>query len=67
MNLNIDLISLNVRGMRDYKKNRKMMNWVVKHGGNVGISFLQETHSTPDIEYKWKQRFKGFFTRYYTQ
>jgi len=45
--------------MRDYKKSRKMLNWLEKHGGNHGISFLQETHSTLDVEDKWKQRFKG--------
>lgn len=59
MNLNVSLISLNVRGLRNYKKNRKMLNWILKHGGKSGISFLQETHSSDDIEHKWKQRFKG--------
>ena len=59
MGLNIDLLSLNVRGIRNYKKCRKTLNWLVKHGGNRGISFLQETHSTPDVENEWKQRFRG--------
>ena len=59
MSLNVNLISLNVRGIREYKKNRKSLNWIVKHGGKNGISFLQETHSCEDNEHLWKHRFKG--------
>ena len=59
MDLNYELISLNVRGMREYKKCRKMLNWLFKHGGESGISFLQETHGTPEIENQWKHRFRG--------
>ena len=32
---------------------------MVKHGGNRGKTFLQETHSTIDIETEWSQRYKG--------
>lgn len=53
------LLSLNVRGLREYKKCRKIFNWIVKHGGQSGVSFLQETHSSIDIESKWRQRFRG--------
>lgn len=54
-----DMISLNVRGIRDFKKCTKMFHWINKHAGNKGISFLQETHSTKEIENEWKQRFCG--------
>ena len=43
-----NLLSLNVRGLRDYKKNKKILNWIVKHGGDNGVTFMQETHSTPE-------------------
>ena len=48
-----------MRGLRKYRKSKKIFNWVVKHGGNRGITFLQETHSTIDIETEWSQRYKG--------
>ena len=48
-----------MRGLREYRKSKKIFNWVAKHGGNRGIAFLQETHSTVDIETEWSQRYKG--------
>lgn len=51
-----NLLSLNVRGLREYKKNKKIFNWIVKHGGENGITFLQETHSTPESENEWAKR-----------
>lgn len=59
MELEIDFLSLNVRGMRVYKKNQKMLNWLVKHNAKKSVCFLQETHSTIDIEERWKERFRG--------
>lgn len=59
MNFDFGMISLNVRGIRDFKKSKKMFHWISKHGGDTGISFIQETHSSIDIEYQWKQRFKS--------
>ena len=48
-----------MRGLHEYRKSKKIFNWVAKHGGNRGIAFLQETHSTVDIETEWSQRYKG--------
>ena len=42
-----------MRGLREYRKSKKIFNWVAKHGGNRRIAFLQETHSTVDIETEW--------------
>lgn len=56
---NFNILSLNVRGLRDYKKNRKMFNWIIKHGGENGITFLQETHSTDEISDEWSKRTRG--------
>ena len=51
-----NLLSLNVRGLREYKKNIKIFNWIVKHGGDNGVTFLQETHSTSELENVWAKR-----------
>ena len=48
-----------MRGLHEYRKSKKIFNWVAKHGGNRGIAFLQEAHSTVDIETEWSQRYKG--------
>ena len=48
-----------MRGLREYRKSKKIFNWVVKHRGNRCVTFLQETHSTTDIETEWSQRYKG--------
>ena len=53
---NFNLLSLNVRGLREYKKNRKIFNWIIKHGGDNGVTFLQETHSTSELENVWAKR-----------
>ena len=53
------IISLNVRGLRDYKKHIKINNWLSKHNSHKGITFLQETHSQADIENEWFKRTRG--------
>lgn len=34
-------------------------NWLVKHGSEKGVSFLQKTHSTSEIENAWSNRVRG--------
>ena len=46
------ICSLNVRGMRDYKKRRELFHYF--HKSEAGILLLQETHSTTDIEKQWR-------------
>lgn len=50
---------MNVRGLRDYQKFRKIHNWLIKHDSNKGITFLQETHSQTDVENDWSKRTRG--------
>ncbi|KAK3703419.1 hypothetical protein QZH41_014258 [Actinostola sp. cb2023] len=45
MDFNVDLLSL---------------NWLVKHKGNKGIHFLQETHSTTDLEVTQRAKLNEF-------
>ena len=46
------MCSLNVRGIRDSHKRRKLFIWL--RNLNFNIYFLQETHSTKNDEFLWK-------------
>ena len=59
MATDIKVISLNVKGLRQYKKRRKIFNWCHKHGGDKCIYFLQETHGSKDIEKSWSNQWRG--------
>ena len=52
-----NLISLNVKGIRDRNKRKNIFNWCKEKQGN--IIFLQETFSTPDIVSKWDSIWEG--------
>ena len=54
--LDFSLITLNVRGLRDYRKRIKMC---FKTGGKNSIYFLQETHCTKETETEWRQQWTG--------
>ena len=45
-------ISLNVKGISNFKKRRTMFTWCRKR--NADIPFLQETHSTLQTMLQWK-------------
>ena len=49
---NLALISLNVKGLSNFKKRRMLYTWCRKK--NTDIIFLQETHSTKEVENKWR-------------
>ena len=51
------LVSVNVRGIRDKNKRKKVFEWAKDKGGDVVL--LQETYSSPDIEEIWKRDWKG--------
>ena len=51
MDTNLGIISLNVRGMRDFEKRRQLFRWFQKK--KMSIIMLQEVHSTIDIEKQW--------------
>ena len=60
----INLISVNVRGLRERNKRKTIFEWVKKKGGEIVL--LQETYSTPDIEDVWRRDWSGqmFFSHY---
>ena len=43
--LDFDILSLNVRGLGDHTKTRKIFNYAKKHVSRKGVIFQQETHS----------------------
>ena len=50
----LQLLSLNVRGMGDSKKRREIFRWLKHyHRGHNSIILLQETHSCSIAERKW--------------
>lgn len=48
---------MNVRGLRDFKKRKSIINWI--HKQKADIVLLQETYSSPDIENEWKYQWRG--------
>ena len=59
MTTGLTLISLNVRGIREKIKRKRILEWCKNKGGD--IVFLQETYSTPDIETRWRSEVDGSF------
>ena len=51
------LISLNVRGLSNFKNRKSILSWCRKQ--KVDIIFLQETHSTVQKEKQWKAEWGG--------
>lgn len=56
MSVNLKLLSINVRGLRDRVKRKKIFQWCKM---SANMIFLQETFSTEDIEYSWKGDWEG--------
>ena len=54
---NIELMSLNCRGLRNKVKRNTLFSWVTKH--MIGITVLQETHTDGAIENMWCKEYKG--------
>jgi exonuclease III len=55
--INLNLISLNVKGINNYFKREKMLKWLKRRSPD--IIFLQETFSTKKVEKVWKTEWKG--------
>ena len=48
-NIGFKLLSLNVRGIRNYDKRKAIFLWISKQ--NADVIFLQETSSTKEVEH----------------
>ena len=51
--MSLKLLSLNVRGLSNFRKRRAIFTWCRKQ--KADLIFLQETHSTQNDECKWKK------------
>ena len=58
---NINLISLNVKGVQTYHKRNKIFDYLRENVNPYGLIFLQETHYSSKEEKKWEDNFKGQF------
>ena len=58
MSSKFTLISLNVGGIRDEVKRKKIFEWC-KSKKKSDIVFLQETYSTVEVEERWKSEWEG--------
>ena len=56
-NVCFNVLSLNVRGIRDLHKRKSIFTWV--RNQKADIIFLQETYSTPDFFQSWKFQWPG--------
>jgi len=53
----VEIISMNVRGLGQDVKRRKMFTWLQKQ--NIPIILMQETHSVLETENKWRAEWGG--------
>ena len=55
----LEFLSNNVNGLTSSKKRIKMFEYLWNKISNIGIIFLQETHSSEDTFNNWRNDFKG--------
>ncbi len=53
----IEIMSINVRGLGQEVKRRKLFTWL--HKQRMSIILLQETHSIAEVEKEWKTEWGG--------
>ena len=52
--MDLKLLTFNCRGLQDFVKRRKIFHYI--RSLEVGVAFLQETHSSKSDELSWKQQ-----------
>ena len=57
MSETLNLLSLNVKGLTNFRKRRTVFTWCRKK--NADIVFLQETHSIKETEVQWRNEWHG--------
>ena len=57
MSCNFDVLSLNVRGIRNHEKRMVIYNWFKSK--KADILFVQEAHSSSEVEMQWKRQWGG--------
>ena len=57
--ISFNFISNNVKGLKSTKKRIKLLEYFKSKLAPSGVLFAQETHSTKEIEQKWKDELNG--------
>lgn len=57
LNLNLKVLSLNVRGINEERKRKSLFRWVKRN--HVDVLFFQETYCTEKVEQVWKNQWGG--------
>lgn len=52
-----EMMTWNVRGLRDNKKRNKVFSWIKKHTNSNALVMLQETHSLLKDESLWRNEY----------
>ena len=53
------VLSVNVRGLRNYKMRRKVFNWLVKKAGSHSVCFLEEANCDIHREQNLRNQWRG--------
>ena len=59
MGVKLHFISNNVKGLQNYLKRNKILEYLKNNLGPKGFLLLQETHSSLADEKKWADKLKG--------
>jgi len=54
---NLKIVSLNVRGLANFRKRRSIFNWCRRT--KADLILLQETHSSSETEFQWQNEWGG--------
>ena len=53
------ILSLNVQGLRNKRKRKKVFKWLGDHNCHNNVTFLQETHSDVKCQSGWSHEIPG--------
>ena len=57
--VDFEILSCNIRGIGDKAKRKKTFNFIKRNSSSKSIIFLQETHSTKQVENLWRHQWHG--------
>ena len=58
-NISLSVTTNKIKGIQSHKKRLKLIQSFKEKIGLAGVLFLQETHSSSNVEQKWKEGFKS--------
>ena len=64
LDVNLNMISLNVKGLNCFKKRNKLITWLSRRSPDIIL--LQETFSVDIVERKWRCEWKDYSDMYFS-